>query len=77
MGFRKTKEDKGEGLRRLESALGHDLSQVCRSQQRIYVSVPELRTGHDFDGVLAFGQTTGKSVSLRIQDSVREGITSV
>lgn len=77
-GIGKTREAKGEALRRLESALGHGPSQV-RSSQRIYISVSdmEFHTEHDFGDVLAFCQTMDKSVSLRIEDLVREGITSV
>ncbi|CAN7993742.1 unnamed protein product [Ixodes hexagonus] len=77
-GFVKTKEAKGEALRKLESALSHDQTQL-RSCRRIYVSVSDMasHTGHDFDEVSAFGQTMDRNVALRIEDLVQEGITSV
>ncbi|CAN7948225.1 unnamed protein product, partial [Ixodes hexagonus] len=77
-GFVRTKEAKGEALRKLESALAHDQTQV-RSCRRIYVSVSDMasHTEHDFDEVLAFGQTMDRNVALRIEYLVQEGITSV
>ncbi|CAN7945411.1 unnamed protein product [Ixodes hexagonus] len=64
-------------LAKLSEALSS--GQALNSQKMIFLTMSRksCHTEHDFSEIINFGQTVDVSVSQRIRDLVREGITSV